>query len=63
MEKLKCSFCDKTDGQIPLFIQQKDVSICNECVVVCVQILSLQLRNQGRELRELVDLIHLQEQG
>ena len=63
MEKLKCSFCDKTDDQLALLIKQKNTYICNECVAICVRVLSEHITKEKKEIDELTNLIHLQEQG
>ena len=38
--KLKCSFCDKSQEEVKKLIAGPSVYICNECVVLCNEILS-----------------------
>lgn len=39
-EKLQCSFCGKNQDEVKKIIAGKDVYICDECIDVCVSILS-----------------------
>lgn len=36
---LRCSFCDKSQHEVPKLIAGPRTFICNECVMLCVQIL------------------------
>ena len=38
-EKLKCSFCGKTQDQVKKLIAGPEVYICDECVELCNEIL------------------------
>lgn len=35
----KCSFCDKTNIEVKHIIAGPGVSICDECVLLCVEIM------------------------
>lgn len=37
---LYCSFCGKTAAEVALLIRGPGVNICNECVDLCVQIVT-----------------------
>lgn len=39
LEPLKCSFCGKNQQDISKLIAGPGVYICNECIVLCVQVL------------------------
>ncbi len=36
---LRCSFCDKVEGEVAKVIVGPSVSICNECVSICNEVL------------------------
>ena len=38
-DKLKCSFCGKTQDQVKKLIAGPEVYICDECVELCNEIL------------------------
>ena len=38
-DRLKCSFCGKTQDQVKKLIAGPDVYICDECVELCNEIL------------------------
>ena len=38
-DRLKCSFCGKTQDQVKKLIAGPDVFICDECVELCNEIL------------------------
>lgn len=42
-EKLRCSFCGKTQDQVKKLIAGNDVYICNECVDICADIMEDEL--------------------
>ncbi len=42
-EKLRCSFCGKTQDQVKKLIAGNDVFICNECVDICSDIIEDEL--------------------
>ena len=39
-EKLRCSFCGRTQEQVAMLIQGPDAFICDECVENCLNILN-----------------------
>ena len=39
-EKSECSFCGKTSDQVQCLIAGPGVSICEECVLLCVSVLA-----------------------
>ncbi len=41
----KCSFCDKTNDELRLIIAGTGVCICNECVLICVEIVFDRYKN------------------
>ena len=44
--KLKCSFCGKTQGQVRRLIAGPGVFICDECVELCMDIIEEELSEQ-----------------
>ena len=40
LDVLRCSFCNKAQGDVRKLIAGPTVFICNECVEVCVDILA-----------------------
>ena len=44
-----CNFCGKGESEVKRIIAAKDADICDECVLVCMEIL---IKNQ-REYKEL----------
>ncbi|USS92859.1 ATP-dependent Clp protease ATP-binding subunit ClpX [Fructilactobacillus ixorae] len=44
---VRCSFCGKTQDQVKKIVAGPGVYICNECIDLCEQIISDELRNQG----------------
>ncbi|USS85482.1 ATP-dependent Clp protease ATP-binding subunit ClpX [Fructilactobacillus myrtifloralis] len=44
---VRCSFCGKTQDQVKKIVAGPGVYICNECIDLCDQIISDELRNQG----------------
>lgn len=46
---LKCSFCGKTQNQVKRLIAGPNVSICNECVDLCNNILANELNSDDTE--------------
>ena len=46
---LRCSFCGKTQNQVKRLIAGPNVSICNECVDLCNNILANELNSDDTE--------------
>ena len=51
-DKLKCSFCGKTQDQVKKLIAGPDVCICDECIELCNEILDEELFNFKSEEKE-----------
>ena len=49
--RLKCSFCGKSQDQVKKLIAGPDVSICDECVDLCNEILEEEFF-EGKEKSE-----------
>ena len=55
-DKLKCSFCGKTQDQVKKLIAGPDVCICDECIELCNEILDEELFNfKQEELFEIAE--------
>ena len=54
-EKLRCSFCGKTQDQVKKLIAGNDVYICNECVDICADIMEDELDIE--DLDECINLL------
>lgn len=52
--ELRCNFCGKHRTQVKLLIAGVHVSICNECINVCIQTLAQEAPRRGMELQELL---------
>ena len=52
-EKLRCSFCNKSQDQVRKLIAGPDVYICDECVGICADIIEDELKNMTEEDGEL----------
>ncbi len=39
-DTLHCSFCNKSQKDVKMLIAASAVSICNECVDICIEIIS-----------------------
>ena len=52
-ERLKCSFCGKTQDQVKKLIAGPDVYICDECVELCNEILDEEFFEQKDKDKEL----------
>lgn len=52
--ELRCNFCGKHRTQVKLLIAGVHVSICNECVNVCIQALAQEAPRRGMALQELL---------
>ena len=48
-DRLKCSFCGKTQDQVKKLIAGPDVFICDECIELCSEILEEELGPEGEE--------------
>ena len=44
--ELRCSFCGKPQSQVRRLISGSGVYICDECVALCQDILSAEVKNQ-----------------
>jgi len=58
---VKCSFCDKNHDQVTCLIREKDIYICDECVMLCMEVVMKQYRAVSKENDELRNIIHLAE--
>lgn len=56
---LKCSFCGKTQNQVKRLIAGPNVSICNECVDLCNNILANELNSDDTEDFDLPKPAHI----
>ncbi len=54
---LVCSFCGKDESQVERLIAGPDVYICNECVDLCYDILSLEAGNDKPGLNKMPDRV------
>jgi ATP-dependent Clp protease ATP-binding subunit ClpX len=52
--ELRCNFCGKHRTQVKLLIAAVHVSICNECVNVCIQALAQEAPRRDMALQELL---------
>ncbi|USS86437.1 ATP-dependent Clp protease ATP-binding subunit ClpX [Fructilactobacillus cliffordii] len=50
---VRCSFCGKTQDQVKKIVAGPGVYICNECIDLCNQIISDELRGQGGSDEEI----------
>ena len=55
-DKLRCSFCAKSEDEVKKLIAGPTVYICNECVDLCVLILRDDARVTGVTLDELLPM-------
>jgi ATP-dependent Clp protease ATP-binding subunit ClpX len=55
--EIKCSFCDKPQSQVRRLVAGPDVYICNECVDLCVDILSEEAERMGEVERPAEDFV------
>ncbi len=46
-EALSCSFCGKSQTEVKLLIAGPAVQICNECVAICVQIITENIQREA----------------
>jgi len=60
---MTCSFCGKHESDVKQLIAGPDVSICNECVILCVKILSDIAGEYSRDIESFKTLIHIGEIG
>ena len=51
-ERLKCSFCGKTQDQVKKLIAGPDVFICDECVELCNEILDEEFLDQKEKTKD-----------
>lgn len=51
-DKLRCSFCGKTQTEVLQLIAGPTVYICDECVVLCCDILGYELKTQEQDTKE-----------
>ncbi len=49
---LRCSFCDKTQMDVLKLVAGPNVNICNECIDICVDILSEARKDQPQRDRD-----------
>ncbi len=52
-DRLKCSFCGKTQDQVKKLIAGPDVFICDECVELCNEILDEEFFEQRENISEI----------
>jgi hypothetical protein len=48
---LRCSFCSKSQHDVKKLIAGPNVQICDECVDICVDVLTQEKNERARELR------------
>ena len=51
-DKLRCSFCGRTQDQVSMLIQGPDAFICDECIENCVSIISQGDGNQTKNTKK-----------
>ena len=51
-DRLKCSFCGKTQDQVKKLIAGPDVFICDECVDLCNEILDEEFFDQKEKNKD-----------
>ena len=52
-ERIRCSFCGKTDGQVrKLIAGPSGAYICDECVDICAEIIEEELREEEEVYQE-----------
>ncbi len=51
-DKLRCSFCGRTQDQVSMLIQGPDAFICDECIENCVSIISSGDTNQRKNSKK-----------
>ena len=54
-DRLKCSFCGKTQDQVKKLIAGPDVFICDECVELCNEILDEEFFEQKEKTGDKAD--------
>ena len=54
-DRLKCSFCGKTQDQVKKLIAGPDVFICDECVELCNEILDEEFFEAKEKTAEVKD--------
>lgn len=62
---LRCSFCGKTENEVPKLLSGRDAYICNQCIDVCNTILESEAKHSGvhsgselpkpKEIKEFLD--------
>ncbi len=52
---LHCSFCNKSQRDVRQLIAGPNVNICNECVDICVDILSEKQKDQSEDKAEILE--------
>ena len=55
-DRLKCSFCGKTQDQVKKLIAGPDVFICDECVDLCSELIEDELDFQESEQDDNLDI-------
>ena len=62
-DRLKCSFCGKTQDQVKKLIAGPDVFICDECVELCNEILDEEFFEQkektGKKLKRIQKMLKI----
>lgn len=57
-DKLKCSFCGKTQDQVKKLIAGPEVYICDECVELCNEILDEEFfESKEKRVQQMVELL------
>src|SRR5437667_1966466 len=51
-----CSFCGKSHGEVKKLIQGPGVYICDNCVVLCKQVLDKELASQARKHKPRINI-------
>ena len=56
-----CSFCGKHVDEITILIQGPGVTICDECIQLCVEVVMRKHREHYKALQESNNLLHYAE--
>ena len=58
---MECSFCRKPQDDVAVFIVGPQVNICNECVMLCVEIIIKSCGELHDQNADLKNALHLAE--
>ena len=57
----KCSFCGKSQYEVNSVVAGPDVCICEECIILCMEIIMKRCQEISKENNELYKTIHFLE--